>query len=163
MKQKVQEVNVDKVSSHITTNDITETNILKSAAAFVVGRSLGVKKGRTKGARKEPSWKQRQKKQIDELRKDISRLNCILRREPIKRRVQVTLEHKYKTKGKSFQVILEELKQRVTKKAAKRRRYENRVKRQNSLFDSAVIKGVCLRSLTEKLEEKTPHQAPMKV
>ena len=95
VKQKVQEVNVDKVSSHITTNDITETNIRKSAAAFVVGRSLGVKKGRTKGARKEPSWKQRHKKQIAELRKDISRLNSTLRREPVKRRVQVTLEHKY--------------------------------------------------------------------
>ena len=96
VKQKVQEVNVDKVSSHITTNDITETNIRKSAAAFVVGRSLDVKKGRTKGARKEPSWKQRQKKQIAELRKDISRLNSsTLRREPVKRRVQVTLEHKY--------------------------------------------------------------------
>ena len=114
--------------SHITTKDITETNNLIRAAAFVVGRSLGIKKGRTKGARKEPPWKQRQKKQIDELRKDISRLNSTLRREPVKRRVQVRLEHKYKTKEKSFQVFLEELKQRVTAKAAKRRRYENRVK-----------------------------------
>ena len=118
VKQKGQEVNVGKVLSHITTKDITETNNLIRAAAFVVGRSLGIKKGRTKGARKEPPWKQRQKKQIDELRKDISRLNCILRKEPVKRRVQVTLDHKYKTKGKGFQVFLEELKQRVTAKAA---------------------------------------------
>ena len=81
------------------------------------------------------------------------------------RSVQVTLEHKYKTKEKGFQVFLEELKQRVTAKAAKRRRYENRVKQfwQNSLFDSAVIKGICLRSLTEKLEEKTSYQVPIKV
>ena len=54
VKQKGQEVNVGKVLSHITTKDITETNNLIRAAAFVVGRSLGMKKGRTKGARKEP-------------------------------------------------------------------------------------------------------------
>ena len=127
VKQKGEEVNVGRVLSHITTKDITETNNLIRAAAFVVGRSLGIKKG-TKGVPKEPPWKQRQKKQTDERRKDISRLNCILRKEPVKRRVQVTLDHKYKTKEKGFQVFLEELKQRVTAKAAKRRRYENRVK-----------------------------------
>lgn len=95
-KQKVQEI--DDVVSYITTRDICETNNLIRAAAFVVERSLGVEKGRTKGARKEPSWKQRLKKQIDELRKDIRPLNCMLRRGPIKRRVQGALEHKYKTK-----------------------------------------------------------------
>ena len=111
----------------------------------------------------EPPWKQRQKKQIDERRRDISRLNCILRKEPIKRRVQVTLDHKYKTKEKGFQVFLEELKQRVTAKAAKRRRYENRVKQfwQNRLFDSDQTR--LFEELDGKLEEKTPHQAPMKV
>ena len=66
------------------------------------------------GARKEPS-----RKQIDELRKDIRTLNCMLRRRPIKRRVQGALEHKYKTKEKGIQVVLEELKQRVTAKTAK--------------------------------------------
>lgn len=50
MKQKVQEL--DDVLSYITTRDIFETNNLIRAAAFVVGRSLGVKKGRTKGAEK---------------------------------------------------------------------------------------------------------------
>ena len=124
---------------------------------------MGIKKGRTKGARKEPPWKQRQKKQIGELRKDISRLNCILRKEPIKWKVQVTLDHKYKTKEKGFQVFLKELKQRVTAKAAKRRRYENRVKQfwQNRLFDSDKTR--LFEELDGKLEEKTPHQAPMKV
>ena len=92
MKQKVQEL--DDVLSYITTRDIFETNNLIRAAAFVVGRSLGVKKGRTKGARKEPPLKQRLKKQIDELRGDIRPLNCMLRRGPIKRRVQGVLEHK---------------------------------------------------------------------
>ena len=50
MKQKVQEL--DDVLSYVTTRDIFETNHLIRAAAFVVGRSLGVKKGRTKGAEK---------------------------------------------------------------------------------------------------------------
>ena len=50
MKQKVQEL--DDVLSYITTRDIFETNNLIRTAAFVVGRSLGVKKGRTKGAEK---------------------------------------------------------------------------------------------------------------
>ena len=81
MRQKVQEL--DDVLSYITTRDILETNNLIRAAAFVVGRSLGVKKGRTKGARKEPPLKQRLKKQIDELREDIRPLNCMLRRGPI--------------------------------------------------------------------------------
>ena len=92
MKQKVQEL--DDVVSYITTRDIFETNNLIRAAAFVVGRSLGVKKGRTKGARKEPPLKQRLKKQIDELRGDIRPLHCMLRTGPIKRRVQGVLEHK---------------------------------------------------------------------
>ena len=50
MKQKVQEV--DKVLSFKTTKDITETSNLIRAAAFVAGRSLGVKEERTKGSRK---------------------------------------------------------------------------------------------------------------
>ena len=104
---------------YITTRDIFETKNLIRTAAFVAGRSLGVKKGRTKGARKEPSWNQRLKKKIDELRKDIRTLNCMLRRGPIKRRVQGALEHKSKTKEKGLQVVLEELKQRVTAEAAK--------------------------------------------
>lgn len=53
VKQKGQKVNVGKVLSHITTKDITETNNLIRAGAFVVGRSLGIKKGRTN----EPPWK----------------------------------------------------------------------------------------------------------
>lgn len=80
---------------------------------------MGVKKGRTKGARKEPPLKQRLKKQIDKLRVDIRPLNCMLRRGPVKRRVQGVLEHKYKTKEKGLRVVLEELKQRVTAKATK--------------------------------------------
>ena len=99
MRQKVQEL--DDVLSYITTRDIFETNNLIRAAAFVVGRSLGVKKGRTKGARKEPPLKQRLKKQIDELREDIRPLNCMVRRGPIKRRVQGALENKYKTKERA--------------------------------------------------------------
>lgn len=99
MKQKVQEL--DDVLSYIATRDIFETNNLLRAAAFVVGRSLGVKKGRTKGARKELPLKQRLKKQIDELREDIKPLNFMLRRGPIKRRVQGALEHKYKTKERA--------------------------------------------------------------
>lgn len=117
MKQKVQEL--DDVLSYNTTIDIFETNNPIRAAAFVVGRSFGVKKGRTKGARKEPPLKQRLKKQIDELRVDIRPLNCMLRRGPVKRRVQGVLEHKYKTKEKGLRVVLEELKQRVTAKATK--------------------------------------------
>ena len=50
VKQEVQEE--DKVLSNITTKDITETNNLIRADAFVVGRSLRVKKGRTRGVRK---------------------------------------------------------------------------------------------------------------
>ena len=117
VRQKVEEL--DDVLSYITTRDIFETNNLIRAAAIVVGRSLGVKKGRTKGARKEPPLKQRLKKQIDELREDIRPLNCMLRRGPTKRRVQGVLEHKYKTKETGLQVVLEELKQRVTAKATK--------------------------------------------
>lgn len=81
VRQKVEEL--DDVLSYITTRDVFETNNLIRAAAIVVGRSLGVKKGRTKGARKEPPLKQRLKKQIDELREDIRPLNYMLRRGPI--------------------------------------------------------------------------------
>ena len=43
----------------------------------------------------------------------------MLRRGPIKQRVQGALEHKSKTKEKGLQVVSEELKQRVTAEAAK--------------------------------------------
>jgi len=56
--------------------------------------------------------------------------------QPIKRRVLLVPEGKYKTKEKGLQVVLEE--QRIIVKAVKIKRYESRVIQfwQNSLFDS---------------------------
>ena len=128
---------VDKVSSKFKTHSITKTNELFYAGAFVVTNKLGVKIDKVAG-RKEPMWKRRLQNKIKELRKDISQLEASKDKGVSNSRHWQRLERKCSIRVKRLNVVVEELKQRITAIAAKVRRYQGRVDsyRQNRLFEN---------------------------
>ena len=84
--------------------------------------------------RKEPFWKRRIKGKLNVLRKEISKLQ----RNKKGGKGLTQIEKKYNVKKKGLNVVIEELKQRVTAKAAKLRRFEQRANqyRQNRMFQN---------------------------
>ena len=128
---------VDKVLSKFKTHSITKTNELFYAGAVVVTNRLGVKIDKVAG-RKEPMWKRRLQNKIKELRKDLSQLEASKDKDISNFRYWERLERKYRIRVKRLNVVIEELKQRITAIAAKVRRYQGRVDsyRQNRLFEN---------------------------
>ena len=108
---------VDKVLSKFKTNSITKTNELFYAGAFVVTNRLGVKINMVAG-RKEPMWKRRLQNKIKELRKDLSKLEVSKDKGISNFRHWERLDRKYNIRVKRFNVVVEELKQRITAIAA---------------------------------------------
>ena len=115
-----------KVLSKFKTHSITKTNELFYAGAFVVTNRLGVKIDKVAG-RKEPMWKRRLQNKIKELRKDLSQLEVSKNKGITNSRHWERLERKYSIRIKRLNVVVEELKQRITAIAAKVRRYQGRV------------------------------------
>ena len=126
---------VNKVSSKFKTHSITKTNELFYAGNFVVTNRLGVKIDKVAG-RKEPIWKGRLQNKIKELRKDLSQLEASKDEDISNFRHWKRLERKYSIRVKRLNVVIEELKQRITGTAAKIRRYQEWVDSytQNRLF-----------------------------
>ena len=126
---------VDKVLSKFKTHSITKTNELFYAGAFVVTNRLGVKTDKIAG-RKEPMWKRRLQNKIKELREDLSQLEASKDKDISNFRHWERLERKYSIRVKRLNVVIEELKQKITAIAAKVRRYQGRLDgyRQNRLF-----------------------------
>ena len=110
---------VDKVLSKFKTHSITKTNELFYA---VVTNKLGVKIDKVAG-RKEPMWKRRLQNKIKELRKDLNQLEASKDKSVSNSRHWERLERKYSIRVKRLNVVVEELKQRITAIAAKVRRY----------------------------------------
>ena len=83
-------------------------------------------------------WKRRLQNKIKELRKDLSQLEAQKDRDTSNFRHWERLERKYSTRVKRLNVVIEELKQRITAIAAKVSRYQGRVDsyRQNRLFEN---------------------------
>ena len=75
---------------------------------------------------------------IKELRKDLSQLEASKDKDISNFRHWERLERKYSIRVKRLNVVIEELKQRITAIAAKVRRYQGRVDsyRQNKLFEN---------------------------
>ena len=117
---------VDKVLSKFKTHSITKTNELFYAGVFVVTNRLGVKVDKVAG-RKEPMWKRRLQNKIKELRKDLSQLEASKDKDISDFRHWERLEQKYSIRVKRLNVVIEELKQRITAITAKVRRYQGRV------------------------------------
>ena len=128
---------VDKVFSKFKTHSSGKNNKLFYAGDFVATNRLGVKIDKVAG-RKEPMWKRRLQNKIKELRKDLSQLEASEDKYINNFRHWKRLGGKYSIRVKSLNVVIEELKQRITAIAAKVRRYQGRVDhyRQNRLFDN---------------------------
>ena len=110
-------------------------NLLRAGARLVCNK-VGVIANKTEC--KEPYWKRRIEDGIARLRKDLSQIDDWFkgRWENIKHRRKDELRRKYSSKAKGFKTLTEELKQRITAKAGKFKRYKARVTqyRQNKLF-----------------------------
>ena len=91
--------------------------------------------------RKEPLWKQKLQNKIKEFRKDVSLLQASKDKDIRSFRHKERLERKYSIRVKRLNVVITELKQRITVISAKVRIYQGRVDsyRQNRLFE--IIKG----------------------
>ena len=83
-------------------------------------------------------WSRRLQNKIKELRKDLRQLEGSKDKDISNFRHWERLERKYSIRVKRFNVVIEELKQRITATAAKVRRYQGRVDsyRQNRLFEN---------------------------
>ena len=159
LKKKLLEENakVDKVLSKFKAHSITKTNELSYAGAFVVTNRLGVKINMVAG-RKEPMWTRRLQNKIKELRKDLSQLEASKDKGITNFRHWEKLERKYSIRIKRLNIVLEELKLRITAIAANIRRYQGRVNnyRQNRLFENNQRKFY--RELDQK-EERCDDQS----
>ena len=101
----------------------------------VVTNRLGVKIDKV-SERKEPIWKRRFQNKIKQLRKDLSQLEASKDKDISSFRHWESLERKYSNRVKRLNVVIEESKRRITPIAAKARRYQGRVDRQNRLFEN---------------------------
>ena len=140
---------VNQILEYIQTKDITSTNELLKAAGCIVAQNLGYKK-RSPKERKEPWWKKRIKGKIASMRKDLSRLDRWNRQELSRTKIQEALKKKYHIPGKKLNVVIEELKQRISANTAKLKRYEARTEQfqQNRLFE------LNQKKLFEQLEKR---------
>ena len=135
-KQILKEVKeLNEVLKKMSTDTITTTNDLMYAAAVIVSENLGVTREPTK-VRKEPWWKRRLTTQIEQMRKDLSRIERLKSGHPIKNKYKEDLQRKYWLKEKGLNHVKEVIKQRIKAKAAKIKRYNERIKqfRENQLF-----------------------------
>ena len=128
---------VEKGLSKFKTHSITKTNKLFYAGAVIVTNRLGVKIDKV-AWRKEPMWKRRLQNKINELRKDLSQLEESKDKDISNSRHWERLERKYSIRVKRLNVVIEELKLRITAIAAKVGRYQGWVDsyRQNILFEN---------------------------
>ena len=123
--KKLREItsNVNKVLKYIITDDVTGTNDLINAVAVCVSQRFGLKQ-RKDAVTQEPFWKRRIQRDINELRKTVSKLDRYARGQikDAKKLEQIFKKHHVRKKG--VKGIMEELTQRITAKAAKIDRYE---------------------------------------
>ena len=128
---------VDKVLSKFKTHSITKTNELFYAGAIVVTDRSRLKIDKVTG-RKEPMSKRRLQNKIEELRKSLSQLEASKDKDISNFRYWKRLERKYSIRVKRLNVVIEELKQKITAIAAKVRTYQGRVGsyRKNRLLEN---------------------------
>ena len=117
---------VDRVLSKFKTHSFTKTSELFCAGAVVVTNSFGVKIDKVTW-RKEIIRKRRLQNKIEELAKDLSQLEASEDKDISKFRHWERLERKYSIRVKKLNVVIEELKQRITAIAAKVTGYQGRV------------------------------------
>ena len=116
------------------TYSITKTNELFYTGAVVATNRLRVKIDKVAG-RKKPMWNTSLQNKIKILRKDLSQIEVSKDKDISNVGHWERLERKYSIRVKKLNVVIEELKQRITAIAAKVRRYQGWVDsyRQNTI------------------------------
>ena len=106
------------------------------AGAVVVTNRLGVNNDKVAG-KKEPVGKRKLQNKINKLRTDLSQLEASKDQDISNFRHWERLERKYSIRVKRLNVVIEDMKQRITANAVKVRRYQGRADsyRQNRLFE----------------------------
>ena len=130
-KEKIKEevIKMNKVLEHVKITGFTHCRNVIQAAMRIVGEGVGMKKSNAK-KKKEPFRKRRILRDISRLRKDLSRIEAWFagRWKNDRNKEKDLLDQKYGLRRKGFTLVMEELKQRITAKATKVKRYDNRIK-----------------------------------
>ena len=114
---------MNEIIHYFQIENVREMNNLLKAAANVRSKLVGCKR-KTKGKKqKKPWWKRRLESQMEDMRKDLGILECTKKE---KNRKSKITEKKYHIKSRGVVVVIEELKQRVIAKSAKKKSYEIR-------------------------------------
>ena len=103
---------MNKLFARIQTDIITDTNKLLKAVRSVVAEKIGLKDV-IKNKKKEPWWKRRLGKDMQQLRKDLNILERMKRGEIRKEDKYRRLEIKYKIRTKGLTTVIEEHKQSI--------------------------------------------------
>ena len=135
VKKAVQKVNA--VLAKVMPKDISATNDLLYAGAAIVTEMVGMRKTVSCNW-KEPWWKRRLEKQVRELNIDLGRVNTVIQNGKIKRNYKNDLERRYKIRKKGLTTVKEEIKQRISAKVGKIKRYSSRINQyqQNRVFQN---------------------------
>ena len=75
----------------------------------------------------EPWWKRRMEAHVKQLNKDLGHINSLIERKNIKKKHEDGLERRYKMKQKGLPETREEIKERITAKNNKIKRYQSRI------------------------------------
>ena len=117
--------NVNRLLRYIEVRDITEINDLIRAGATYVAKALGLKS--KKKERTEPWWKRMIQRDIKILRRDVNMLERKARGQLKTERRYKKLDRRYKIARKGLDVVLEDLKQRLTATTMKIKKCDQRI------------------------------------
>ena len=151
-KEKIKEevIKINKVLEHVKITGFTHCRNVIQAAMRIVGEEVGMKKSNAK-KKKEPFWKRRILRDIIRLRKDLSRIEAWFagRWKNDKNKEKDLLDQKYGLRGK----------QRITAKATKVKRYDNRIKQFQDNRNFQTNQGRLFKNLEGKEERTKPPNA----
>ena len=123
---------VNKIITAATLTNITDIRDILQAGAILVGELVEAKEPKTK-VEKAPYWKRRIEGDLTRLRKDLGRIEAWFKGKwkKYKAGAKEELDRRYRLKAKGFNTTMEEIRQRIVAKAAKIKRYTNRIKQFN--------------------------------
>ena len=128
-KLKKETAKVNKIMKDIIHTNITDTRNIVQAGAVLVGELVEAKDP-APSKEKIPYWKRRIENDLSRLRKDLSRIEAWFKGKwkRCKEGAKQELDRRYRLKAKGFNTTMEEIRQRIVAKAAKIKRYQNRIK-----------------------------------
>ena len=146
---------MNKVLEHVKIPGFKHCRNVIRAAMGVLGEEVGMKKSNAK-KKKEPFWKRRILKDISRLRKGLSRIEAWFsgKWKKYKNKEKDLLDQKYGLRRKGFTLVMEELKQRITAKGTKVKRFDNRIKQFQDNRNFQTNQGRFFKNL-EDIEERT--------